>query len=270
MKPVAILGSGPAGLLAAHAVGLTGHPLAIFSKPVKSELSGAQFLHRSIPDLTSTDPDVEITYRLEGTPQGYREKVYGSEGSSLPGFVSFEFLKDGQTQDAWNLLGIYDRLWQFFQNNIEKNATEINNEWIMKNQKHFEFIISTIPLPALCETNSPDRDVNDTRPPHIFQTQGIWLIDDQLMPTDDNTILYNGNDSYSWYRTSNLFGHKGTEWSQQGTKPPYPGLKTGIKPIRSNCNCHPEIIRLGRFGKWEKGVLTHHAFEGAMEEMLKR
>jgi hypothetical protein len=31
--------------------------------------------------------------------------------------------------------------------------------------------------------------------------------------------------------------------------------------LSNECDCHPEIIRMGRYGEWTKGVLVHHVFE---------
>jgi len=39
------------------------------------------------------------------------------------------------------------------------------------------------------------------------------------------------------------------------------------KPIRTSCRCFPDVHRMGRYGKWKKGVLSHEAWEEANKIM---
>jgi hypothetical protein len=99
----------------------------------------------------------------------------------------------------------------------------------------------------------------------------------------DNTVICNGEIFPSWYRASNVFGHQYAEWSTETKspsgnvmrRPPIP-LRSVVKPLETNCDCwiqYPEekedgwtkFVRLGRYGKWHKKELTHHAFEEAMD-----
>lgn len=251
--------------MAAHAVALTGQPIAIFTKgdedrnPIKSRLGGAQFLHEPIPGINDADkPDAVITYETLGSVDSYRRKVYGSE--PVP-FVSMEGLKDGDTQKAWNLINTYDRLWDLLGGG-SVNTMNINTEWLdnIIEGNHFKLIFNTIPAPLLCRSQAgkmPGEMV------HKFESQTIRIANYAMMGTmNDNTVIYNGDPDYSWYRCSKLFGVEGTEWSDNAPIPPIPEkLITARKPVRTNCDCYAEhVIRLGRHGTWTKGVLTHHAF----------
>jgi hypothetical protein len=40
------------------------------------------------------------------------------------------------------------------------------------------------------------------------------------------------------------------------------------KPLETDCTCWPKVVRAGRFGQWRKGVLTHHAYEMAMQVLM--
>ena len=42
------------------------------------------------------------------------------------------------------------------------------------------------------------------------------------------------------------------------------------KPIATNCDCFPNVIRAGRFGTWKKGVLTHDAMFNTLRELNER
>lgn len=259
MKPVAVLGCGPAGLLAAHAIALRGKPVAIFSKPQKSRLGGAQFLHMAIPGLTDNEPEAIIKYKVEGDAATYRKKVYGSD-NTVP-FVSFTEVKDGQEQEAWSLLGAYDRLWDIFGESV--NDVDINPQWLQSSLDRGDFsnIISTVPLVHLCKARAGL--INEI---HRFSVQTISVLTEPYHAIDDMTIWYDGTEDHSWYRSSNLFGHHGTEWSNLGRKPDMDGLVTDSKPIATTCDCwRQDVMMLGRRGSWAKGQLTHHAFLGAVQ-----
>lgn len=256
MKPIAILGCGPAGLLAAHAAASARKKFVIFSRPEPSRLGGAQFLHKEIPGLTLEDP-IEITVMAEGTPEIYRDKVYGTN-ERVP-FVSFPKMAH-HTLEAWNLIATYERLWSAYASHIVE--TEVNAMWLHENEGKFKKVLSTVPASAICKTNS-----GMIQEVHMFQGQRIWIYTEALnanMP--DNTIWYDGTRDRSWYRQSRLFGVGGTEYPIQ-VSPPVKPLVHGRKPIWNNCNCFPKVVRLGRFGQWKKGVLTHDAFFGAAEAL---
>jgi len=243
-KPVAILGCGPAGLLAAHAVALAGQPIVIVSVPQKSRIGGAQFLHESIPELTPSRPDAVITYRVRGDAATYERKVYGP---NRPGFVSFSNVYDGKVQEAWNLVGIYDRLWDAFGESI--TPQEVSPDWLDQTQGDFSLVVSTVPLPSICRSN------------HRFDSVEVTLLDQCIEAVPDGTVLYDGTDDRSWYRSANLFGAKSTEWGEGVGSIPFPGAFRATKPLRTTCDCHPDVVRVGRYGTWTKGQLVNDAFK---------
>jgi hypothetical protein len=76
--------------------------------------------------------------------------------------------------------------------------------------------------------------------------------------------------STGWYRTSHIYGHTNTEWSAENLVPSNRINQHGNvwrvrKPLYTTCPCWPLVVRAGRYGKWTKGVLTHHAFEEAVK-----
>lgn len=260
MKYIAVLGTGPAGLMAAQAVSLVVNaPLVIFSGTDQpSRLGGAQFLHAAIPMINDPAPDTMITYRVRGTEEEYRRKVYGRE--EVP-FTSFQNVKDGDTQEAWNLQATYERLWDKFRSNVERNVTKIDaswfdNEWI----KDFSHIFSSIPLPSICQAlagASPET--------HHFKSQQIHVCVERFGECPPDTIIYDGTTEARYYRKSQIFGVPGTEWAHN--PPPIKGLIKDSKPVSTTCTCHPNVTRVGRRGTWTKGVLTHDAFIAAWRKM---
>jgi hypothetical protein len=259
---VAILGCGPAGLIAAHAVNQMSRldiDITIFSRNRKSHMYGAQYLHIPIPDMSFAEP-VKVSYTLTGTNDGYRRKVYGD----LPfiGQVSTEALPESHM--AWDIREAYDNLWNYYSSYIINS--EITPEAPLSlRQMGADLIISTVPAPLLCDKG------------HVFRSQQIWAAGeahdrDIRLPYScpENTVLCNGNDEPAWYRLSNIFGVKTVEWSVHNVKnkPPVATAGPVDKPINTNCDCWPEVVRAGRYGTWRKGVLSSDAYKTATSAVL--
>lgn len=256
-KPIAILGCGPSGLLAAWACTIAERPFAIFSAPVKSGLGGAQYLHKPIVGLTEPETAHEVTYRMNGDPMTYFRKAYGM---ALHHFNA-DWWKPENREPAWNLIHYYDQLWNLYSPFIE--PVEINPSWLETNRDQFDLIVSTIPLRAICI---------DMMGGHRFTAAPIKIKTEAINPNiPDGEIWYDGTDDYSWYRMSHVFGHGNTEWGPTVPKKlPYEGLISGSKPLNTNCDCWPDIVKVGRYGRWAKSEHTHDAFQHTAEALVER
>ncbi len=246
---VAILGAGPAGLMSAWACHLMEVPFTIYSHARKSPLFGAQYLHAPIPGITNRDERIDIDYHLRGSVDDYRRKVYGQ---LWDGTVSPEDLEESHS--GWNLRATYDQLWEFMFEFIEDNTVDARGIRMLSEAGYT--IINTIPLSMLCHQG------------HTFRATEIWAAGDapdlgidvgRLYRTPPNTVLLNGEDNPAWYRISNIFGHTTVEWPSE-VKPPVTTASLVRKPLSHNCDCWPDMLKVGRFGSWEKGVLSHTAF----------
>lgn len=250
MKTVAILGCGPAGIFAAWAAERAGFEPVIYSKKRKSEMFGAQYLHQPIPDISGMSFDVE--YQLRGTSAGYREKVYGN-GQGL--IVSTDELVG--IHQAWDIRQAYSKLFDAYLDNIVdiNFGSPQDVHGLVLNTEHSHYI-STIPASMLCVT-----------PAHSFHSQKVWAIGDapergiwSPIKQELNTVVCNGEKDVSWYRSANILGFHTAEWPE-AKKPPIEGLSAVLKPIATDCDCLSMIMhRVGRYGKWTKGVLSHEAF----------
>lgn len=262
---VAIFGCGPSGLFAAWAAVQAGADVTIISKKRRSELYGAQYLHMPIPEIEAERRMVE--YRLLGTQDNYRQRVYGDSylgPTSVDDFIGY--------QEAWDIRATYNRLYDIFEDRIHDikrvsgglDGPQLRMILESKGFKGYDYIFNTIPLPAICLKPGI----------HRFESQRVWAIGDapgrgQMCPVEcePEKILCNGldksdvdGDAPTWYRLSNVFGHTTAEWPAWH----YPNFKVEAadvrKPIKANCDCHPEVQMLGRYGKWEKGILSHQAY----------
>lgn len=247
---VAILGCGPAGLFAAHAAVGQGADVTILSKPRKSFMRGAQYLHRPIPGL-SGEP-FEIDYRLEGPVDGYRAKVYGDFSDVQ---VSPETLV-GKAQ-AWDIREAYDNAWVEYAPLIRQWELE-HKDQLMEIEQDYDLVISTIPARLLC--GEPKE--------HEFISQAIWSTDFVKRlgvfeekagePIPDNIVVCSGYEDDWWYRQSRIHGWENTEFGFEHK----PAGRSWLveKPISHTCDCRPEIVRMGRYGAWQKGLLSDAAF----------
>lgn len=250
-KSVAILGAGPAGLLAAHAASQAGWDFRIFSIKEPSPMDGAQYLHEPIDGLTGATPDATISYAKVGTAEGYAAKVYGDPLAP----TSWAKFRQGD-HPAWALHAAYDRLRDLYWSEVVDRSIEKGD--ISKIANGWNFVFNSLPAPALCS----NRD-------HRFTSQRVHFADVSFNSID-NFIVYNGRLQTDWYRTSSLFGHTSTEWSDHRPHPAGSAMREGVKPISTDCNCHAaheNLIRIGRFGEWRKAVLVNDAYRKVMRTL---
>lgn len=264
-RAIAILGSGPAGLLAALAAEQRGVTPFIYSDGTKSEMFGAMYLHEPIPGLTGDwmAPDFTISVVKSGTRDGYAKNVYGDPTAPC----SWDDIVSGDTP-AWDLRAAYDKLWEGFLPRIgQMHLTGDNLGSILT---HFPLVLCTVPARALC------------RGGHEFAGQDIWirhgpgraLLKDEI--NDDNIMYYNGYPpdgsvedmiGFDWYRFSQINQYQAWEYSSDpGESNTHHEISLGRKPLSTDCTCwqgYESFHRIGRFGKWQKGVLTHHAYKEA-------
>jgi hypothetical protein len=269
---VAVLGCGPAGLMAAEGAAAAADRknrvrVSVYSIRRKSDIHGAQYLHERIYPLTYNAPHEQILYYKIGTSEGYAEKVYGDRRAA----VSWNHFEQG-LHAGWEMQSVYNRLWDRWEKRIIPANFSIHtvplHEWAHAHGANV--VISTVPLPQICKN-----------PAHSFPTRDIWITSKSSIvdgePCPENCVVYNGQPGDSWYRTSNLFGHESTEYSK-----PVDGSVRGVKVVGSNCDCVENfeqqsdgkaLVTAGRWGKWQRGVLVHHAYhsgKNAVERWMDR
>lgn len=240
--------------MAAHAAAITNNDIVIFSKNRKSYMRGAQYLHMPIP-MASQDP-FNVHYGLKGTPEEYRDKVYGPDPRIK---VSPESLVGSHL--AWDIREAYDWLWDTYGRFvIDQDISPVNIEAILAEAEP-DLTISSIPAPQIC-----------INPDHSFQSEEVWVTEtSRLDGPMDNVVQCSGDPEDPWYRTSKIHGWTNTEYPYD-KKPPLSADKVHAvtKPIKTNCDCHAaQILRVGRYGTWTKGVLSHSAFYGTVDHLSK-
>lgn len=247
---VLILGCGPAGLISAQAAWREFRAeVQIISLPRKSQLYGCQYLHAEIAGVEA--PSAMVNYSVHGTAEQYRKKVYGS--LRLPAAVSPQLFEG--SAPAWDIRYAYDSLWNMFYDNIESGEITPHNIIDVLSQYNPDAAISSIPLQNICQEGER----------HSFSSVPVYAMGDgpgQTVPVNvaENTVLCNGTDETGWYRAANVFGYKTVEWPGSLRKVPIKGVVKVNKPLGTDCNCLQGILRVGRHGMWQKGVLAHQAY----------
>lgn len=247
----------------AHAANLAGWDFRIYSRKRKSPLYGAQYLHKDIPRLDCGEPNM-VRYLLEGDVEEYRRKVYGDDP-----FWDHSVSPEDLTEEhlAWDIRAVYDRLWELY--NIDICDAAITKDHIGPADlytilNHFDEVVSTVPRTIWA-------DEWDT-----FSVQGVWAMGDaDTQRVDDRpepfTVICNGNAEPSWYRASHIYGYVTVEWpldagtwSDTGWTPPKAGASLIQKPLKCNIRAAQDMHHLGRYGAWQKGILTSDAFYDAV------
>jgi hypothetical protein len=254
MTQVAILGAGPAGMMAAHAVARNGHEPVLFAEyRLPSHVNHDMFILKPFPGVGS--PHSSVWYDKIGRPEGYAEKCYGNEDAP----TSWERIGSG-SGSIWWLSEVYDSLWSMY--HVQVMAKLITDDVIEDIKDDYPLVISTLPATAIC------RDLEG----HLFGAVDTWLARDEsdyqlTRQRVDNYLAYNGSLEPGWYRYSSLRGIRTWEYASdpllvypreigEGTP-----ILTGKKFTDNTCSCHPGVHRVGRWAQWKRGVLNHHPYE---------
>lgn len=258
MSRVVILGCGPAGLAAAAAAVSSGHEAIIISNTDRqSPIHGCQYLHAPIPGYEDV-AKVQVSYQLIGSPEDYRLKVYGPDWT---GRVSPEDFAG--EHDAWDIRETYSRMWRDL---IGSLKVGLIMKWVKQGMipfvasLHPDLVVSTIPATALCQYPSVHRFTS-----HTIFANGSTYPSEMLT---ENSVICDGTAERSWYRVSNVFGYRTTEWAHKPA--PADSAVPVVKPLATDCDCHPEVLRAGRYGAWEKARLVHEVYPAVSEVLAPR
>lgn len=254
---VIVVGCGPAGLAAAHAAVGLGANVVVLAPKRKTPQDGPLLMQRPIPGINTGHPDGTIhQIVIGGTITDYRYKLYGDINIGING----DILK--RKYHAWRHRETYDALWDLYEGLIEDR--ELSKTELMSLPHMADLVVSTANARAMCFGD------------HNFTWKDVAVTPETSFPNQrDNTLIFNAFPDQPWVRSSRVFGQPVTEWPLQSA--PH-NARIIHKPIATDCNCYPTILRTGRFGAWRNEVWidtaywdTYDAIEGrASDEEIRR
>jgi hypothetical protein len=251
---VVVIGAGPSGLAAAHAaIGMNASVVIMADKKVKTPQRGPIMLHRPIPGINTDQPQGYVRQIvIGGSILDYRLKTYGDVNISING----DILDPGF--HTWPVPIAYDTMWQLYEKLIIEKTVYPGDVPALIDQA--DLVVNTAPMPSLC--SEPRK--------HHFQSFPIALIFKTSYPNQpDNTVIYNAKPEFNWVRSSSIFGERVTEYNIESAllgvtvENPFPKIDPDLvirKPLWTTCNCHPKMLRTGRFGKWHNETWIDHAY----------
>jgi len=225
----------------------------IFSPGERSLLRGPLLLQRPIPGVTLTHPDGYVKQVvLGGSILDYRYKLYGDINISING----DILADGY--HAWKMDETYDALWVKYMETpwtARVRNVSVTPSLLTGMVDSFDLVINTAPASNFC-----------IWPAHSFQFKQVAIKPEtQVEDQPENTIYFNADPNVDWVRSSLIFGHRVTEWPIDRATPFH---KIISKPISTDCDCNPRVLRTGRFGAWKNETWVPDAYYQTREALL--
>lgn len=239
---VIVIGCGPAGLAAAHAASAFHCETVIYAPYAKTPQQGPLLLQRPIPGISTGHPDGTIYQRvIGGSILDYRDKVYHDINVNING----DILQDHY--HAWDHREAYNLMWLLYHNKIEDRLVQPAEMKYM--HENADLVVSTANAYTMCLAGAEF---------HTFTTAQVGITPIASYPDQpDNTIIFNGGSEYPWVRSSRIFGTEVTEWPIDYTPQ---NARVINKPISTNCDCFPHVLRTGRFGAWRNEVWVDSAY----------
>jgi hypothetical protein len=287
MMNILVLGSGMAGLLAAKAAeDVTGGVPDIMTDRMPQRLSWAEMmgihvLHDScsmnLDDMWVNNlvilPNVEQDGKAELLAEmsswerkmanaSYGQKLYGSRRSStslmrMPGVIQgYDYVQ------AYNLM--LDR----YQPGM-KVAKPIDEDRLHGLTHDYDLVISTIPRHFI----TPPWVQHPFSSAYVSQRPPIGFAAEKYMGS--NFVVYNTDPGASWSRTARIIsGQKTEHWTTEYNSVPkthIPDLRQVNKVMQCEEFALPKnVLTVGRFGRWEPGVLAHDAYWDVVAEVRRR
>jgi len=238
---VTVIGAGPAGLAAAHAAIGMNCFVQIIAPKRKTPQRGPIMLHRPIPGINIEHPDGYVRQIvIGGSILDYRLKTYGDVNISING----DILDPGF--HTWPVPVAYDRMWALYSKLIVDRTVYPSDVQMLCDTN--ELVVNTATMKSLCSAPSK----------HFFRSVPIALVFKASYPNQpDNTVIYNAKSHDPWVRSSRIFGDEVTEYLPDDCTNPDLIIR---KPLSTTCDCHPKMMRTGRFGKWHNETWIDTAY----------
>lgn len=243
MISVIILGCGPEAILAAHAAASDGCDVRIFAPEKRAQfIVGPDHLTHNVPGLCRELQPGSIEYRRLGERGSYGNKVYKNKT-----VVGMWDQAEG-VHPLYSLRNAYTAGWMRYHELIE--VTRIDAKTI--GSVSADIVINTLPAPLLCQRPKT----------HRFSEREIWR---SAMPVhgQTNRIVYASSRDIEWYCWSVIENISTWEFTMPPAFLRNQGQLSQVivpGPSGTDCDCLPDVTRVGRNGKWDDLVRPHQAY----------
>lgn len=250
MSKVIVLGTNLEGLLAGHAASIAGHEVYFIEQT--DEPVGLDFLSAPIPML-----------QLEAKPLYVSGEGESGDffGKLTDGLVTKHFDLPFTTVDAgapiWNPGQAFLQLQEIYGAYFQAGDRDIDDEFVASLASDAT-IISSVQLPAICK--EPDD--------HTFSWTGLVTMAGGADGTGRAEIKAIGDrDIPAAIIGGTFFGPK--KIYPHGRFPPVSAdkLQKSMLPLKTNCDCWPDMIKVGSAAAWNPGYRTHRAFYDVFEKL---
>lgn len=263
MRPVAVLGTSLESLLAAHAVAVHERPVALFGRAITGEIG--QWCGWSPWPIPFTihhidKPNGRVDFVDHGSEDVYRQKSGIGDDDQLRAWQSTAALDVG-----WDLTDLYLWLQEQFAGKVNEMIVNVRSVQELVDSGDFSLCISGVQAVSLCRTHAGvDEESAMCRfSQHQVKSAPVTMHNGE----HPHQIIRDGTRDHSWFRTISAFGHKRTDWPPD-LSPPIPEITTRTIPTRTNCRCFSDIVRVGQYGMWRRGVRPYEAFDQATKAVL--
>lgn len=264
MAEVIVFGSGPSGLMAAHAAESAGHEVVRLwdasPKPPDGKSAGVFYLHEPCGlDVRSQI----IRVSAEGDKREYARRVYGDADAPC------NWPTKPYEVEAWDGMAAVQMLWTRYADRVFNGLIDISMLQSFAKENPERIYISTVPLDAITEEQLPS-----ARSQILTLDPGQWH---QALPH----MTYMGLPSVEATRHSYLFGRYAMEapmdvdwsgdcsmWHHHVVRKVMPSVYAE-RIVERLERCHPNLLLTGRYGRWDKSVLTHKVYRHVKERLSR-
>jgi len=269
---VLVLGSGVDALLAAHAAALRGHDIDIVGSNEKEELLGNPILPIPVP-MAAEKPSL-ISFLGDDRFSALSKKA---QVSARFQFTPNNDWEGGNSYFVTSARKAYDWLWATYGRFVDAGVSiSTVMDFVFKADNDvYDAVISAVPAPSICANPAhsfpSDRVMGASADSFVKKRLGGLLLQDH-----SGIFMCNGRVDTSWFRMSLLDDNCWMEWPADA-KPIYVPIserRSVVYPALTTCDCWPNILKVGREGRWKsEGHFVSNVFGDVLyylEEMEQK
>lgn len=249
MSKVIVLGTNLEGLLAGHAAAMAGQDLYFIEE--EDMPGGLDFLAAAIPMTSAAAVPLHIEQKGE-SPFFYQKLSGSGSGKSIP--LPLDKM-DGRP--AWNPMEVFEQLTAIYAPYFHAPGKDGIDDTLAAGLAKDATIISAVQMPAICQ------NIDE----HTFSWAGLVRMPAVKNP-DGHQIVLSGDLDDPWAIEGATFFGSYRIYSHTNYPPVSSDKVTrDFLPLKTNCDCFPNIMKVSAAARWDSNYPTHRAFYETFEAM---